>query len=1061
MPFVLALSCVLVAVSQGRRYGVDETGGKQPQDENISHGQVMLRLGPARRCQKGMHVKLDAEKQDRHIVNPRCGKQLGGRCTKDLDRHFILDDFMWPAAEFSEGRCSDLVRPKPWLDNPDDDFWEADSPATSGYLHGKLRFRCGRPRDEHEPNVKSTTWKGITLFVDDSDCRELLPFSTIFQHDTSNDSMVPVAWGTRPNHSHPHDLASHSCGPPPQESFLINSSSHTYSYDTAVGECAARSDCAAVAVNPRGGTELLREFTCRLGGKTSCSFDKGEKVRWHGTETPALEGIVSKSWNCEEDKEWVNVRFGDLNFGLPADGLERVTESKGAWSLTQIVRPKLTVKCGKLQEWHSCDIKRRSDAIILLRNQSKSELECRRACEVRTASANVLKSCCVLIGGVCALTTGEHFAMELDEDGSSTETKHNRIPQEKELASTCYVTPCSEDPSCSLGSEAHFEAPPDIPIGANEVGLYFDFAHPLSETFRFEPNSTHASVFHLTGLNKAAVEQGRNDPSRLLRAVGSLPADSQILDILTKKDRQKKLGLHSLWAPRHVHDRKEDERVVHQARQVLHETCSAHGTEIGRKLHAPNIAIALEHIDECQGPHHNIHSTEFESCLMRVGCAHAGPDDGLLPFHGPWFSKLPFDIIAWQQPAPFCCAKPYVVDHRSHEMHREFLQEVGVGDTLANGIDAISDPALRSSLQSSWRHGSKKMRHLLASSRLDKDGLTWVASFTKHVRKALDRFMKELKDSADAEGDDDVEVAEDGTSFLQVHQDGDIVAPSGRRAVEIARWSEDRGSFLQVQVHNSSLVGNVENLVKRVPGAIYEFGFKPLWNHILAPLTRMGINAITWCIEHPQSALFISKLALSLRDRLCEKSSIFVYGRPEAEIVGLFTKVSDQVGKAQEYLSSTFSPAVLLVGLQHMVLDGDFMQKVKGMGRAVFGGILAATGPIGAIIGTMGGMIADAAADAGKQALEFMIYQEIAKEVPSNLFDMITKRCLQPPAALRKVGINATIGEVSGFAKRTVSSITDTIARKGRDLDDSLQKLERLVNSDKAVDKDNSAIGLK
>lgn len=429
---------------------------------------------------------------------------------------------------------------------------------------------------------------------------------------------------------------------------------------------------------------------------------------------------------------------------------------------------------------------------------------------------------------------------------------------------------------------------------------------------------------------------------------------------------------------------------------------------------------------------------------MRVGCAYADPEGGLLPFHGPWFSKLPFDIIAWQQPAPFCCAKPYVADQRSYELHKQFLQEVGFGDKLEDEINAISDHELRSSLQSSWRHGSMAMKNLLSSSGLDKDGLTWVASFTKRVGKAMGRFMKELKENADAEGDDDVEVAEDGESFLQVHQDGDKVAPSGRRAVEIARWSEDRGSFLQVHVHNQSLAGNIGHFAKRVPGAIYQYGLKPLWNRILVPLSKMGINAVKWCIEHPRAALFISKLALSLRNRMCEKASMFVYGQPEAETVGLFATISGEVSKAHEYLSSTFSPAVLLVGLQKSVLEDGFMEKIKGLGQAAFTTILAAIGLFGPIIGTLSSLLAAAATDAGKQAFEWMIYQEIVKEIPSNLFAMVTTRCLHPPRSL-KLGLNATIGEVSGFAKRTVSAITDTIARKGRDLDDSLEKLGKLV----------------
>ena len=43
-----------------------------------------------------------------------------------------------------------------------------------------------------------------------------------------------------------------------------------------------------------------------------------------------------------------------------------------------------------------------------------------------------------------------------------------------------------------------------------------------------------------------------------------------------------------------------------------------------------------------------------------------------------------------------------------------------------------------------------------------------------------------------------------------------------------------------------------------------------------------------WILEHPRTALFISKFALTMRDRLCEKASFHFYGDPEVSAVGAF-----------------------------------------------------------------------------------------------------------------------------------------------------------------------------
>lgn len=634
--------------------------------------------------------------------------------------------------------------------------------------------------------------------------------------------------------------------------------------------------------------------------------------------------------------------------------------------------------------------------------------------------------------------------MMLDDEGKSTQTLSNKDPQQSEAAAECQVTPCSEDPKCTVAAKTYFEAPEDLRVSREQsspsdlsgVDLYFDFAHPLSMPFKFASatEDTHAAIYHFSSAESKILSQARKDPNRLLRVVGSFKGSMHM-----PTPNVLKTGLYSSWA--HGRGRPSS---VKSAQRLLDSTCHAFGNEIGKSLKAPLLDVALESRGQCVGDHNSIHSPEFEACLVRVGCRHLSIEGDWLPFHGPWFPKLPFDIIAWQQPAPFCCAKPHTIDSRAEDLRKQFFEQIGLH---SEDLEDVQDEQFRKKLETSVQDGSKSVRSWLIKYAQDEQTLTWLAGFVKQANKVLARFMRDFEDTVDSESDDDeVEVAADGQSFLQIHEDGDQVAPSGRRAVEVARWSEERGSFLQVAVSNPTLVGRAWNFTKTAAGAIYQHGLKPLWKHVFGPLARWGLSATKWIIEHPRAALFISKIALGVRERLCEKASQLVYGDPEIEAVGLFTKATGVFNHTRQYIKKTFSPAVLLSGLQKAVSNSDSFAKMKNLGKAAFGLMMgwagvATGGAAFALVGAVASMLADAAMDAGKQALEFMVYQEIMKEVPSNIFDMVFSKCIQEPETMQMFSASATVREASDAAKQSVEFVAGQVSSQGQQLSRKLGNL--------------------
>merc|ERR1719313_3237613 len=91
--------------------------------------------------------------------------------------------------------------------------------------------------------------------------------------------------------------------------------------------------------------------------------------------------------------------------------------------------------------------------------------------------------------------------------------------------------------------------------------------------------------------------------------------------------------------------------------------------------------------------------TGFEPCLVHMGCQHVIPDEMLLPFHGPRLAMMSFDLLAWQQPAPFCCAKPFNRDAQAREATKEFGRMVKLGDAKSLGVDKMKDPNQKEGLK--------------------------------------------------------------------------------------------------------------------------------------------------------------------------------------------------------------------------------------------------------------------------------------------------------------------------------------------------------------------------
>lgn len=156
--------------------------------------------------------------------------------------------------------------------------------------------------------------------------------------------------------------------------------------------------------------------------------------------------------------------------------------------------------------------------------------------------------------------------------------------------------------------------------------------------------------------------------------------------------------------------------------------------------------------------------------------------------------------------------------------------------------------------------------------------------------------------------------------------------------------------------------------------------------------------------------------------------------------------------RLDKYMRKTFSPAVVLEGLKDIMASSPMMDTIAETGKFSFSLLLswagfAAGGPVVALLGTMSSLLAQAGLEAGRRAMELMIYQEIAKEIPSNLFDMLTEKCLYKREARQEATWNATQAELVSAGKDAISKVTETVQSAGKTLSDQMSRWSSFFSS--------------
>ncbi|CAK9078848.1 unnamed protein product [Durusdinium trenchii] len=955
------------------------------------------RTNPKDICAKGIHMQLMTSLADQHAVNPNSDV--------DEEHHFILSrDLM--VGEQESGWCADLVRSPPLWEDKNTEIWDPDMSEGLSFLYGRISVGC-----EESPEGKAI------LKIQQYSCREMVPFSTIWANDPAPskrlEDQVPVSR---------FEYSEFTCSNPLQAlpSLLhvgpIQVLSEVGSLEEATSACDGQESCQAVAIEGGQRFHLLNAFTCPLppDGLAGAEFHTGDAVRLRlsassAAETAelAVEGKVLEDWNLQDLESEVFVQFADRAEYVLPEHLVKEKEYATSWEVLQKVR-KRKVFCESLLQHSSCDIYSKAMAEKLLDGATPSS--CQEACSERMAAMPYLRSC-------------ELFELE-DEDRKKF----------TEWAGECYQEKCSLDPECAVGkgdvpaAGAHGQ---EIPEGT----LLFDFAHPLSTPFTLDPSQ--GLIYHVAAKkNDRHVLDAMKDKNRLLRVVGH--ADS------TAGHERRALGK----LPKNLQELNPKVRKhLAKIQKNLQESCDRLSATVGRRFLAPNLVEAVAS-DACE-THRSRHS--MESCVVKAGCRAESPEESKhpdwMPFSPLEFSQLPYDLLAWQRPVPFCCASAYSLDERQERMARTLLEKA---DVKGVNLKRIEDRSVRASLKDSVATGTAALKKMLNHHVSNDEELDWLGQM---VRTALDQFksiLSDLQETVDTESSNDLEISEDGTTFLQVCEHGDQITPSGKNATVVARWSPEHQAFLQIDPGNA--LKTVWNVIASVPGAVFRYGLKPLWNFVAKPLLRYGVSLVKWILEHPRAALFVAKFGVLVRDQLCEKVSWHIYGDPGVNAVGALAYASESAQKLTDYAKQTFSPAVLLTGLKEVLGSAPFMDSITEMGKFSFSLLLGWTGLASggaavALLGTLSSIVAQAGLEAGRRAMELMIYQEIANEIPANLFDIMTKKCLYKREPVHQVTWNATQSEVMTAGKDAIQQVTQTVAAAGKTLTEQMSRWSSLLSS--------------
>ncbi|CAJ1409075.1 unnamed protein product [Effrenium voratum] len=969
-------------------------------------------------CVEGMHIQLDRRLSDRHIVNPEC---MGGAadfdCTEE-SHHFVASRAM-KEGESQSGLCKDLVRSPPLFALLSDRIWDLDDGSPLEFLHGSIEVRC-------EANPGGTPLKVVKY-----SCREFLPFGTILKHDRSDLKPPSLGPGLK------FEYAEFECSNPLEGSSAnllhsgpVHSLSEFASLREAREACEVDFRCRAIAADKSTAIRrfhLMDAFACGWVPRASSLnvFRANERVSLRlvaqgqildgkdeaDVSAKDLEGQVLEDWHLQnaDTKSHVLVQFPDRVAHVLPEHLEKPTDS---WAVLRKVRERKVI-CQDMTVGTSCDVYSKSQAELLI--GVPTVYLCQQACLRKMQNSSYTRRCCVFSDGSCFITTGEHFSQK-EVSWTSDESV------EKDWAAACYQESCSMDPHCAFGKEKLMASAHTLEGFLSGTTLFFDFAHPLS----LGSTSTGHNVYHFTDA-QTGVEAALRDPARQVRVVGHVPTAIQ---------SGVPAGSHT------VSFRAHEPSSVKAFENVLNAKCNQFGMRIGRNLSAPNLreALASGHCDEPHGP--------FETCLVQAGCESAG----LLPFAPPYFAQLPYDILAWQAAAPFCCGSAYTVDQRQEFMLSMLMNTAGVKEVDLAGVD---DPTAKKNMLDSLHRGSSALKSMLLHHVEDDETLIWLGDMVRAALAEFKTILDDLQETVNSEGggSDDIEISRDGESVLQVSEEGDHVAPSGRRAKRVAQWSQEKGAFIQADPDSNW--AKAWAVISSVPGAVFQYGLKPLWNYVAKPLVRWGLSLMKWILEHPRAALFISKFGLLIRERMCEKVSWYVYGDPAVSAVGAFAYAAESADKMKTYLQKTFSPAVMLTQLQAVLSSSSFMDTIVDIGKFSYSLILSWTGLAGGgaaavLLTTMASIFAEASVEAGRRAVELLVYQEIAKEVPSNLFDMLTNKCLYKRADRHKITLAETKKEILSTGKEAVAEITQSVVHSGQALTHEMGRWAGLMKSLKA-----------
>lgn len=831
-----------------------------------------------------MHIKLDTALSDRHVVNPQSdpGEEQFFVLTKEL-----------AVGESQSGACSELVR-GPSLFAASDVFWDVDDCESLSFLCGSIEVGC-------EVDAKGKVFLKIQQFS----CQELLPFSTIWEHDTESD---PAETEKAVTSTSKYEFAEFTCSNPLKASINLlhvgpsNVLQVVAGLQEAQAACEADSQCEAIAIEQiesgksdnengkdgqsekktkrkaKGGEaksntrrfHLLDSFNCMpVREAFHSTFLAGETVnlRYLARNQQGLHldprGTVLESWSLEDAELDVLVQFSQGTQYILAEHLVKENEyTSSSWAVLRKIRER-KAECDDLIEHRSCDILSRAMAEKL---DAGTPASCHQACLEKAQATQHLSRCCVFTGDVCALTSGLLFDNHGEDDSE-------REPI-REWAGSCYPEPCSLDPLCAFRKGEL----PGPGASSDAETVFFDFAHPL--TLPFFIDEAKGLIYHFTS-DDPKLEALRRDKRRLLQPVGMIAVADR------KKLEKKTFGKL----------RRSDKGAIAKFQQEMHETCIKFGHSIGRRLLAPNLEEALAS-DECE-LHRARHS--LDACLVKAGChAHSKEDADhadWLPFSPTEFAQLPYDLLAWQAPAAFCCSTAYTSDERQEHMVKTLLERAEIKGV---NLDQVDDVSVRNNLKKSVKSGSSALKKMLMRHVSDEAELNWLGQMIRLALGELKRMLADLQETVDTESSDNVEIAEDGASILEVAEDGDQVTPSGRPGFVIARWSQEKGAFLQADPNSTRTPSKLQkawNLISSVPGAVYQYGVRPLWNYVAKPLLKWGLSLMKWILEHPRAALFISKFGVIIKDRLCEKVSFYMYGDPEVAAVGAFAKAR---GSAKE-----------------------------------------------------------------------------------------------------------------------------------------------------------------